>query len=93
MRIIVRRLERLGFAYAPFLLFLGVLLLVRIWVVHETVQKLALLQKKRIQLQEKRWEYLTTLSRWMQQSKESTIAHRVQQTGIKPQRKPPLVIE
>ncbi len=93
MRIVIRRLEKFGFAYAPFLLFLGLLLLIRIWVVHETVQKLALLQKKRIQLQEKRWEYLTTLSRWMQQSKESTIAQKLKKTGIKPQRKPPLVIE
>ncbi len=93
MRVILKRLEKVGFANAPFLLFVGALLLFRIWVVHETVQKLTLLQKKRSELQEKRWEYLTTLSRWMQKSKESTVAHKLEQTGIKPQRKPPLVIE
>ena len=92
MRILLKRLSKSGWLNVPFLVYLGLLLLIYIWNVHQTIWKLAQVQRARKAVQEARWAYLTTLSRWTQASRESAIAKRVQPYGLRPLSTPPVVI-
>lgn len=76
----------------PFGLFVMVLLLIHIYNVHTTERIIRNTDKLNKEIKELRSEYITILSQLMSESKQSTVAHKLDTLGIKELTSPPIKI-
>jgi hypothetical protein len=76
----------------PFALFVMVLLLVHIYNVHTTERIIRKTDKLNKEIKELRSEYITILSELMSESKQSTVAGKLDTLGIKELTSPPIKI-
>ncbi len=76
----------------PFGLFVMVLLLIHIYNVHTTERIIRNTDKLNKEIKELRSEYITILSRLMSESKQSTVAEKLDTLGIKELTSPPIKI-
>jgi cell division protein FtsL len=76
----------------PFGLFVMVLLLIHIYNVHTTERIIRKTDKLNKEIKELRSEYITILSELMSESKQSTVAEKLDTLGIKELISPPIKI-
>ncbi len=76
----------------PFGLFVMVLLLIHIYNVHTTERIIRNTDKLNKEIKELRSEYITILSQLMSESKQSTVAQKLDTLGIKELTSPPIKI-
>jgi hypothetical protein len=76
----------------PFGLFVMVLLLIHIYNVHTTERIIRKTDKLNKEIKELRSEYITILSELMSESKQSTVAQKLDTLGIKELISPPIKI-
>ncbi len=76
----------------PFALFVLVLLLLHIYNVHTTERIIRKTDKLNKEIKELRSEYITILSELMSESKQSTVAEKLDTLGIKELTTPPIKI-
>ena len=76
----------------PFGLFVMVLLLIHIYNVHTTERIIRNTDKLNKEIKELRSEYITILSQLMSESKQSTVAEKLDTLGIKELTSPPIKI-
>ena len=76
----------------PFALFIVLLLLIHIWNVHNTERVIRKTDKLNKEIKELRSEYISILSELMSESKQSTVAKKLDSTGIKELTTPPIKI-
>ncbi len=76
----------------PFGLFVMVLLLIHIYNVHTTERIIRNTDKLNKEIKELRSEYITILSQLMSESKQSTVAQKLDTLGIKQLTSPPIKI-
>jgi hypothetical protein len=76
----------------PFGLFIVFLLLVHIWNAHNTEKVIRKTDKLNREIKELRSEYITVLSELMSESKQSSIAKKLDTLGIKELTAPPFKI-
>lgn len=76
----------------PFALFVMVLLLLHIYNVHTTERIIRKTDKLNKEIKELRSEYITILSELMSESKQSTVAKKLDTLGIKELITPPIKI-
>lgn len=76
----------------PFGLFVMVLLLIHIYNVHTTERIIRKTDKLNKEIKELRSEYITILSELMSESKQSTVAEKLDTLGIKELIAPPIKI-
>lgn len=81
------------FFHLPFVLFLITLAALHIANSHLAESYVRDIAAKEKQVQQMRWEYLSTTSVLMQQSKQSSVAELVAAQEIKPLRVPPIIVE
>ena len=81
------------FFHLPFVLFLVILAALHIANSHLAESYLREIATKEKQAQQMRWEYLSTTSGMMKQSKQSSVAVLVENQGLKPLRVPPVIVE
>jgi len=81
------------FFHLPFVLFLVVLAALHIANSHLAESYVREIAAKEKQAQQMRWEYLSTTSGMMKQSKQSSVAVLVENQGLKPLRVPPVIVE
>jgi hypothetical protein len=81
------------FFHLPFVLFLVVLAALHIANSHLAESYVREIATKERQAQQMRWEYLSTTSGMMKQSKQSSVAVLVQNQGLKPLLVPPVIVE
>ena len=74
----------------PFGLFVMVLLLIHIYNVHTTERIIRNTDKLNKEIKELRSEYITILSQLMSESKQSTVAQKLDTLGIKELTSPPI---
>lgn len=74
----------------PFGLFIVLLLLIHIWNVHNTERIIRKTDKLNKEIKELRSEYITILSDLMSESKQSTVARKLDTLGIKELTTPPI---
>ena len=73
----------------PFILFLTVLIIGYIANSYYAERVIREIDKSKVDLKERRAEYISTMSRLMYQSKQSEVAHSLQATGLKESTEPP----
>lgn len=76
----------------PFVLFIVFLLMVQIWNAHNTEKVIRRTDKLSREIKELRSEYISILSDQMSQSKQSSIAKKLDTLGIKELTSPPFKI-
>ena len=76
----------------PFGLFVMVLLLIHIYNLHTTERIIRNTDKLNKEIKELRSEYITILSQLMSESKQSTVAQKLDTLGIKELTSPPIKI-
>ncbi len=76
----------------PFVLFIVLLLLIHIWNVHNTERMIRKTDKLNREIKELRSEYISVLSELMSESKQSTVAQKLDTVGIKELSTPPIKI-
>ena len=76
----------------PFALFVVFLLMLHIWNVQNTERFIRKTDKLNKEMKELRSEYISILSELMSQSKQSTVAEKLDSTGIRELRTPPVKI-
>ena len=76
----------------PFVLFIVLLLLIHIWNVHNTERMIRKTDKLNREIKELRSEYISILSELMSESKQSTVAQKLDTLGIKELSTPPIKI-
>lgn len=76
----------------PFVLFIVGLLLLHIWNVHNTERVIRKTDKLSKEIKELRSEYITVLSELMSESKQSSVAQKLDTLGIKELTTPPIKI-
>jgi cell division protein FtsL len=76
----------------PFALFVMLLLLLHIYNVHTTERIIRKTDKLNKEIKELRSEYITILSELMSESKQSTVAEKLDTLGIKELTTPPIKI-
>lgn len=76
----------------PFALFIVFLLLLHIWNVHNNERIIRKTDKLSKEIKELRSEYISILSDLMSQSKQSTVAQKLDTIGIKELTSPPIKI-
>lgn len=81
------------FSHLPFIVFLISLGVLHIANNHLAEYYVRTIAQKEKEVRQLRWEYLSTSSEMMKQSKQSSVAALVEQQGIKPLRVPPNIVE
>lgn len=81
------------FSHLPFILFLIALGVLHIANNHLAEYYVRSIVQKEKEVRRLRWEYLSTSSEMMKQSKQSSVAALVEKQGIKPLRVPPNIVE
>lgn len=76
----------------PFALFIIILLLIHIYNVHTTERIIRKTDTLNKEIKELRSEYITILSELMSESKQSTVANKLDTLGIKELTSPPIKI-
>lgn len=78
-----------------YFIFLGFLLLIYIWNTHYAERTIRQIDKMKSKLREERWEYMTAKNELMFNTKQTELAEKVKEIGLRELNEPPkkIVIE